>query len=376
MKVYYYSNAVKEDSLKKIYKKGILPGLQAQVFNNRILDGLAKNDVELTADTVIPTSKELIDETFLTIPDEGYYHYHKIINIPGLKDIIIFISTYFNTRKRLNDDAICVGDALCCVSNLAASLAAKHKHKPYIAILTDIPELFENNNLYFKLVNGVLKNASHYVFLTPPMEKRINKDHKPYIIMEGACTPVELTEQPRKNVFMYTGGIDALNGVPKLVEAFLSLNSDHELHLYGEGDYQDELAELCNKHTNVRYFGVFPHEEIVKRMQGVKFLVTARTMKDPMVPYSFPSKLFDYLGSGTPCISTPLPCLSNEFRSHMNLFDGEEVEDIQKGLQRMLDSDYNTLLDKAKDAYGFVTKEKNNVAQAKRITELAGVKHD
>ncbi|MCF0110254.1 MAG: hypothetical protein HUJ57_09400, partial [Erysipelotrichaceae bacterium] len=77
LKVYYYSNAVKEDSLKKIYKKGILPGLQAQVFNNRILDGLSKNDVELLADTVIPTSKGLIDETFLTIPDESYYHYHK-----------------------------------------------------------------------------------------------------------------------------------------------------------------------------------------------------------------------------------------------------------------------------------------------------------
>ncbi|MCF0114440.1 MAG: glycosyltransferase [Erysipelotrichaceae bacterium] len=372
MKVYYFSYAIKEDTINKIYTLGQFPGFQVQVFNRSIINGLIKNGYDVTCDTNIPVSKNLIKETFLTVPNEDIYEYHKVINIPLIKDLIILVRTYFKMCKRLKKEkAICMGDILSVPNNLGAALACKKYNRPFIGIITDVPDFIENNSIYLKMTEQVIKNCSHYVFLTEPMNELINTERKPYVVMEGSCTLFPLLENlQREKCFVYTGSLDEFNGIKNLVDAFVQLDTDYELHLYGNGSYTETIKEISKTNSNIHYKGMIPHEEVVKVIQKASFLVNPRTLNDQQIAYSFPSKTFDYLASNTPVISTKLPCLSEEYTQYMNFFDSDSVEAMKKGLESILLSNYEVLLNKAYQARLFIQDNKNNVIQAEKIMQL------
>ena len=113
MKINYYSTLISEDLLKKLYKDK-KPGMQVQVFNRLMVDGLLKNDVEVTCYSSIPASKEIINKTFIRINDESFYKYTPIVNIPIIKDLIILFDTYLKTKKDLKNykNLVCLCDIL------------------------------------------------------------------------------------------------------------------------------------------------------------------------------------------------------------------------------------------------------------------------
>lgn len=372
MKVYYFSYAIKEETIDKIYTLGKYPGFQVQVFNRSIINGIKENGYDITCDTNIPTSKVLIDKTFFTVPNEDIYEYHKIINIPLLKDLIIFFNTYNKMKKRLKKEkAVCIGDILSVPNNLGAALACKKYNVPYIGIVTDVPDFIETNGLYLWLTKKILNLCTHYVFLTEPMNELLNPTHKPYCIMEGSCTVFPLIPDVKhyKNV-VYTGSLDEFNGIKNLVEAFIQLDTDLELHLYGNGSYVEQINEISKTHPNVKYKGMVAHEQVTKIIQEAGYLVNPRTLNDKQIAYSFPSKTFDYLASNTPVISTKLPCLTEEYAQYMNFFESDSVEDMKKGLENILASDYQELLNKAYHARKFIQFTKNNIIQAENIMKL------
>lgn len=102
MRINYYSALISEKLLETLYKNK-KPGLQAQVFNRLIVDGLIENNVRITCYSNIPTSKELINKIFMKVENELYFKYYPIINIPILKDLFILLNTYFKTIKDLKN---------------------------------------------------------------------------------------------------------------------------------------------------------------------------------------------------------------------------------------------------------------------------------
>ena len=371
MKVTYCSYAIQEELLDKLYTKGNKPGYQTQTFNRAIIEGIRNNGVEIISDSNIPVSKALMDDTFKTVDNNDIYEYHPIINIPLVKDICILVSTYFKMKKRFKDkEWVGMGDILSIPNNLGAALAARYTNTPYVGIVTDVPELIETNKLYLWMINKVISLCTHYVFLTEPMNELINKEHKPYTIVEGLCSLYPLTHPERLKAFVYTGSLDEFNGTPALIDAFLKLDTDHELHFYGNGKYAEELKKICVEHSNIKYFGMIPHSEMTSKIQEASFLINPRSLSDPQIRYSFPSKTFDYLSSGTPMISTKLPCYTEEYKQVINFFDGDDVDSLYEGLKRMLDTDHNELLNKAAKARAFIEENKTNTAQAIKILDM------
>ncbi len=377
MKIHYYSYLIRESLYKKLYKKKEKPGMQAQVFNKLIVDGLIKNNVEVKCFSTIPTSKALFDETFLQVTNDKLFKYFKVINIPVIKDLYIFFHTYFYCLKEAKQDnsIVYACDVLCPTSSLAMSLAAKKLNKQCIGIVTDIPELFETNNLFVKMVNKTIQNCSDYIFLTKPMNNYLNKENKPYKIIEGMCEVTEInTNIVREKVFMYAGSIDKVNGINNLVGAFKNIITDYELHIYGDGDYQNELEEICKKHPNIKFFGLTTHSEILNKIKNVSFLINPRGIDNPMVKYSFPSKNMEYMASGTPFLCTKLPCMDEEYFNYINLFENDNIQGIKEGIEKVLKENYDVLLHKAKQGQKFILENKNNKAQTQKILELVKVK--
>lgn len=372
MKINYYSALISENLLNKLYKNK-KPGMQVQVFNRLIVDGLIKNNIDVTCYSSIPASKEIINKTFVSINDESFYKYTPIVNIPIIKDLIILFDTYSKTKKDLknNKNLVCVCDILSVANSLGATLACKSLKRQCIGIVTDIPKLIETNKLYLYLTDKVINNCTDYIFLTEPMNELLNKDNKPYRIIEGVSKkPEPNTNVIREKNFVYAGSIDEFNGTNVLVEAFKEIDTDYELHIYGVGKYEKELIEITKKHKNIKFFGTVSHNEIQKVIKKASFLVNPRNTENEMVKYSFPSKTMENLASGTPFLCTKLPSFPKEYFQYLNIFESDNIGGIKKGIENILNQDYGKLLDKAKKGQLFILENKNNKAQTKKILSL------
>jgi glycosyltransferase involved in cell wall biosynthesis len=88
-----------------------------------------------------------------------------------------------------------------------------------------------------------------------------------------------------------------------LVHAFIDANvGNSELHLYGDGDFADELEEIARNNERIKYFGVKPNDYVVAEQLKVILLVNPRPTNEEYTRYSFPSKNMEYMVSGTPVL--------------------------------------------------------------------------
>ena len=76
---------------------------------------------------------------------------------------------------------------------------------------------------------------------------------------------------------MYAGRTHKEFGIAMLVEAFIAVNDpEWELHIYGDGNYQETLKKISMEHSNVQYFGMHPNAEIVDAQLKAWLLVNPR----------------------------------------------------------------------------------------------------
>lgn len=370
MKVIYVS-CLYGNNVDILYKKN-KPGQQVQIFNRLIVDGLLKNNVKVICRSVVPTSRDLIDKTFYTIKNEENILYYSIINIPIIKDIIIIIKSFIITCYEIifKKDLYYVCDVLSTSNALGTVMACKFLNHDFTGIITDVPEYFSNSKLFNKLTHIIINNCSKYVFLTEKMNDVLNDKNKPYIVIEGMCSSFSETKGKKSNCIMYAGSIDKINGINNLVDAYNMLDTDYELHIYGEGDFEEELNRISKINNKIKFYGRVDHGTILEKIQDARFLINPRPNDMDLVKYSFPSKTLEYLASGTPFISTNLPCYPNEYLEYINILKGYTPNEILHGLNYYLSIDYGELKKKALKGKEFVLKEKNNKVQALKLINL------
>ena len=141
--------------------------------------------------------------------------------------------------------------------------------------------------------------------LTNYMDADLNPNHKPSVVIEGIVDVRAKCEsnkgRRREKVCMYSGSIHKIYGIKKLLDSFLAMNNtDYILEIYGDGDYRAELVELAAKHDCIIYKGLVSRDVIVARQKQVALLINPRPSSYEYTQYSFPSKIMEYMLSGTP----------------------------------------------------------------------------
>ena len=220
------------------------------------------------------------------------------------------------------------------------------------------------------------KYVSAFVLLTDAMRQRIKINNRPCLIMEGICDfdlkGIPLPEyDSKKKVFLYTGSLNVIFGIKNLVEAFIKADmKDAELHLYGWGDYVEELKEKAKENANIFYFETIPNEEIVKRQSQATYCINPRPVGDLYTKYSFPSKTIEYLISARPVITTKLPCITEEYNPYVFWFDDDTIDGIAKTLKRQVTIDESELIEKGRRARQYILNEKNNKQQVRKLIDI------
>jgi glycosyltransferase involved in cell wall biosynthesis len=174
-------------------------------------------------------------------------------------------------------------------------------------------------------------------------------------------------KSPEK-IILYSGGIFEKYGVKKLIDAFMRLESDDvRLHIYGAGSMEKEMPDYMKQDSRLNYFGVIPNNELIQKQVQATLLVNPRSSVEEFTKYSFPSKNMEYMVSGTPMITTPLPGMPQEYYSYVYIFNDETVDGFERSLREVMAKSQKTLHEFGSCAKEYVMKNKNNKVQAKRL---------
>jgi glycosyltransferase involved in cell wall biosynthesis len=247
---------------------------------------------------------------------------------------------------------------------------------PCIAIVTDLPRDIGGQYSISRKINEFFQSKyDGYIILTESMNDVVNKNQKPYVVIEGVADLKMFIDEDnnfdkhKEKICMYAGGLYEKYGVKTLIQAFMKLkNQDIRLHLYGSGDLERYINSLQD--SRVVYHGVVTNDEIISAEKKATLLINPRFTDREYTKYSFPSKNIEYMSTGTPVLTTKLKGMPKEYYQHVYLFDEESVDGYYKTLNTLLSKSADELQLKGKSAQEFIKVNKNNKKQSGLIIDL------
>ncbi|MBQ3194484.1 MAG: glycosyltransferase [Oscillospiraceae bacterium] len=358
----------------------VKPAFQSQKYHRLLIEGLAAGaKVDVIANP--PVNRSVLDREFVRLPREteggACYRYIPAIRNPILKAAAVGLGTFFQTLFLIRKDSAVVVDVLNRTTALFALLAARLRRARCVGIVTDLPDLLGGSRLSKKIANFVTAHCTDYILLTEAMNDYLNQKGKPYVILEGHAdiTMAEKTpgldRKTKPRICFYAGGVSRQYGLANLVEGFRMANlPDAQLHIYGPGDYVEELKTIAQTDDRIFYGGMLLNTQIVEKEMEATLLVNPRPTGEEYVKYSFPSKTMEYMSTGTPVLTTVLPGMPKEYHPYVYLLEDESACGICEALKTVLAQSEESLFQKGIRARNFVLHEKNNVIQAEKILEM------
>ena len=380
MRIVYVAGCVSEGAYARLYgRPDARPVFQAQKYNRLFIEGLsAHTQVDVVG--YPPVDEGTMVNGMIDLPDETVgqvrYHYIRTYLLPLRRWLHVGAASFFKCFRLLDKDRVVMIDCQNQMAGLGALLAAKVKGCRCVGIITDLPE-FLGGGLTGAVSEFLIRHSTDYVVLTKAMNDYVNKKGKPYVVLEGHAditmrdqTP-SLDKKGGKRICLYAGCIHKLYGIQRLVEGFLlAAIPDAELHIYGIGDYQQELEEIAAREPSIHYGGLLLPSQVVEKEMQATLLINPRPSDEKYVAYSFPSKTMEYMSTGTPVLTTALPCLPEEYRPHLYFIQEETPQGIGEALRQVLSHSDEELFEKGCQARRFVLDQRNNVIQAAKVLDM------
>lgn len=371
------------------------PGQAVQKFHRLLAVGLATHKHACNIETLssIPVVSESHKKRMWFIKKDAEsgiaFNYIPFINLPFIKHAFHFCYTFFFVlfwgwrNKRSKPVVVC--DILNMTISLAALYASKLNRTKITAIVTDLPGLMVSSQsrksikskVYAFFVTKNIRHFSGYVLLTQQMNAVVNPGNRPYIIMEGlidknmADTINTLDNKSKERILLYAGGIYEIYGINDLIKGFMMLEEPTvRLHIYGPGPMAKEMPEYCRKDIRIEYFGIVPNKQVVEAQLKATLLINPRPATLELSKFSFPSKNMEYMASGTPLLTTPLPGMPVEYHDYVYLICNDSSLGIHEELRKLLYLSPEELHNMGAKAKKFVLEKKNNETQGKRLLKF------
>ena len=380
----YASSTMSEKKFSEVFADSkMMPGQQAQKFNRLLMRGLVENGTTVKCISAPPITLTNMRKKYINIKNDiecgVEYKYLPVINIQKVKNIICLISSFFKTLQICKTkDSVVVCDVLNISVALGATYAAKLLKRQAVGIVTDVPELMVtgHSERQVKLCHKVIHNCDKYVFLTDAMNDRLNQTGKPYIIIEGVCdskyvsNSVSQHENDTKKC-LYAGLLDAEYGVKNMVDGFLLADiKNAEMHICGKGPYEDELKSIAEKDKRIIFHGSMINQAVVEMERECDLLVNPRPSSGEFTKYSFPSKILEYMSSGTATLATKLPGIPSEYFNYLLMINNDTSIGIAKAIEDALSLSKSELHSVGIKAQKWAHANKSHTKQGFRLLEF------
>ncbi len=386
MKLLFIGYAIPEDELDKV-KGASVAGNKMQLNILRNIENFVEDlkVVSVYPEAVFPKGPVFCRKKFLKISECTEAECPGFINFPIIKQFSQIHAVYRVCKRYIknNPDAkILTFNMFSQVGNPAVRLKKKYKSE-ITTIIADLPiddktnrkglskilrKLFEastRKNL-LQVDKAVTLNKKAVEIFAPPAK---------YIVIDGGANISEYKEPDwdhiinihEKNI-VYCGSLNQYSGIMQLIEAMSLLKSkDVVLDIYGDGQLKEYV--ITNSSDRIRYHGSVSNKEILDIQRGAWLLAQPRPTSDKIAQLTFPSKIFEYMMSGTPILSTRLNGFSEVYEDKL-IFTNDNPKSMAKEIDIISNMLPKDLLRVAQEAYSFVTNERNWELQTQKIYKV------
>ena len=308
-------------------------------------------------------------------------------NIAGIK----WVSRYFRIRKFIKKWAEASSDSSKILlvyalttpfANVAGYIKRKYPHVKVCFVVPDLPDYMnvaemEKKGLYYflksaeiRMIRRCIRHCDGYVFLTDAMKEWFDRPVR-YVVVEGMSSQSDAlsSDSVKKNRIIYAGGIKAEYGVLDMAKAFRNVcRNDWELVIYGDGADMAALQEIAKECPHIVLKGRVPNGEVISAQREASVLINPRK-NQLFAKYSFPSKVIEYMSSGTPMMAYKLDGIPDEYDEYYYLIEDKE-NGLEDAFERVMSQKPETLAEDGRKAAVFISENKNALAQCSRIVTM------
>jgi len=245
---------------------------------------------------------------------------------------------------------------------------------PGVALPSDGMVIRTLKMIDIRLVKWALRSVDGVVVLTAPLATDFAPS-TPSLVMEGILTtearPAS-TPLPRSTFLaMYAGGLLDSYGVGRLVKAIQHLPNDQvRFAAFGKGPLDSWIDDQANEDVRIEKVQLVKREVVMERYATADLLVQPRPVNQDFVRYSFPSKLLEYMASGTPVLTTRLSGIPPQYGPYVYWIEDDSVEGIERSLRAVMLVAADERAAKGHAAAKFVAETCSSGVQGARIRDF------
>ncbi len=395
MKLFYFGSVRSNEVFNETVKKSkVKPSAAAQNFEYALIKGFSENkDVDIcvvSAESIAPFprgNKLILKKRKDVLTDRAVADIVPAINLPAIKQnnhangVVRRFKKWAKANKDEKDKCVLVYGLYALAAKKLLKACKKYDCKIF-AVITDAPSTMftytEDKSLFKRLFKGSYRDMAvsiqdkfdGYVYLTDAMTNKVAPG-KPYIVVETIVDTAIFGEAENVNkatppALMYAGSLYQNYKVELIMDIFEEIKTDCELWFFGSGDCEEKIIKRSEINPKIKFFGRVSREEVLKKEQEATLLLNVRDPEDEYTKFSFPSKMIEYLLSGTPLLTTKLLGIPEEYYEYCYSTNSQDPKEIALLIDEALTS--GKMGELGAKAKKFVTEEKNYRKQANRIT--------
>lgn len=208
--------------------------------------------------------------------------------------------------RESNPDIVLIMETSLCTYTVSALAGLR---MPFVVSERNDPGHFAGNRLNIKIARFLMKKANGFVFQTKGAKEFYDKPLKGRgtIIpnpLNGKISGIYMEQREKKIVAV--GRLVEQKNQKLLINAFAGIHKkyiDYFLDIYGEGELENELRQLCAK-LGIGKFVRF-HGNVTDVVEQIK---NAAVFVMPSYYEGMPNALIEAMSVGMPCIATDCPC--------------------------------------------------------------------
>jgi len=257
------------------------------------------------------------------------------------------------------------------------------KNIKIICIVTDLPEYYDLERVGIlrkilryvnsRIIYNNLNRINGYIMLTKHMSNVLGVENKPQIVIEGIIDPelhIKTCHEKKENAILYSGTLNYKYGIKDFLDSFRMLrNTSINLWICGAGEAKKYIVNASKIDPRIKYFGILNWSDLSLLQQRARFLINPRKNIGEYTKYSFPSKMMEYLASGTPVIAYKLDGIPEEYNPYVYWLVPGNKESIASQLELLIAKSNDELNEFGNAARNFVLAKKNQDVQALKIIE-------
>ncbi len=311
------------------------------------------------------------------------------LNIPFIKQIWQILSMWNSIRSALDKDTIVLTFNLFPQIGIPIRWLKRKYNNKVVSLIADLPldDNRENRGFFSAFLRRIfdestiksIKNADNLIVLNENVIQKYSLAAN-YIVMEGGISKSDIADvdyKHEKKSLVYSGALTEYSGVVNLISAMEQINEkDLVLEIYGNGPLVQRIVSLVKDKDNIRYCGMVLNSEMLEIQRAAFLLINPRPVEDEISKVTFPSKMFEYMASGTPVISTKISGLTSEYLDKMYLFSDSTPSALAIGINRVCSLSIIERKQIAVKAREFILLNKSWNIQSRKITTFMSNKYE